>query len=59
MKGLPIWMLTIITGLTVLLVVIGWKDRHEAGYLPFVMGILFGLFVLASAGARARSTEDD
>jgi hypothetical protein len=52
-------MLTVITGLTVLLIVIGWKDRHEAGYLPFVMGILFGLFVLASAGARARSTEDD
>jgi hypothetical protein len=59
MKGLPLWMLAIITGLTALLIIIGWADRHEAGYLPFVFGILFGLFLLASLGARARSTEDD
>jgi predicted membrane channel-forming protein YqfA (hemolysin III family) len=59
MKGLPLWMLAIITGLATLLIVIGWSDRHEAGYLPFVMGIIFGLFLLVSLGARARATEDD
>jgi hypothetical protein len=45
--------------LAVLLLVIGWHDRHEAGYLPFVMGIVFSLFTLASLGARAASDGED
>jgi hypothetical protein len=59
MRGLPIWMLTLLAGLTALLVIIGWEDRHEAGYLPFVMGILFGLFTLASIGARVTGEDED
>ena len=59
MRGLPIWMLTLLAGLTALLVIIGWEDRHEAGYLPFVMGILFGLFTLASIGARVVGEDED
>jgi hypothetical protein len=41
-----------------LLVYIGWIDRHEAGYLPFVLGILFSLFTLASLGARAAEEDE-
>ena len=59
MRGLPIWMLGLIAVLTALLLVVGWHDKAEAGYLPFVMGILFGLFTLASLAAKARPSEDD
>jgi hypothetical protein len=59
MRGLPAWMLALLAALTVLLLVIGWHDKGEAGYLPFVMGILFALFTLASLAAKARPSEDD
>jgi hypothetical protein len=45
--------------LSALLVFIGWHDRHEAGYLPFVLGIVFSIFTLASLGARAAGDEED
>lgn len=57
MKGLPAWILGGMAILAALLLIIGWDDRHEAGYLPFIMGIIFAVFVLASAGAKARSEE--
>ena len=44
--------------LTVLLLVIGWDDRAAAGYVPFIMGVLFALFTLAAIGARARGDEE-
>ena len=59
MRGLPVWMLAVLVGLTVVLVWVGWHDRHEAGYLPFVLGILFALFTLASMGAKAKGEEED
>ena len=59
MRGLPAWMLALLVALTALLLWIGWEDRHEAGYLPFVMGIIFALFTLASVGAKARPPADD
>ncbi len=59
MRGLPVWMLAGLTVLSVLLLFIGWHDRHEAGYLPFVMGIIFSLFTLASLGARAAGDGED
>jgi hypothetical protein len=58
MKGLPVWILATLVALTVLLLIIGWHDRHEAGYLPFIMGIVFAFFSLASIGAKARGDED-
>ena len=57
MKGLPVWILGGVAILAALLLVIGWNDRHEAGYLPFIMGCVFAVFVLAAAGAKARSEE--
>ncbi len=57
MRGLPIWMLTLLAALTALLLVFGWHDREEAGILPFLLGIVFALFTLASIGARARGED--
>ena len=58
MRGLPIWMLLVLAVLTALLLIAGWVDRHEAGYLPFIMGIVFALFTLAGVGGRLRGDED-
>lgn len=58
MKGLPSWMLLGLLALTVLLVVVGWQDRHEAGPIPYIMGILFALFTLAAIGAKARGEDE-
>jgi hypothetical protein len=58
MKGLPAWILATLVVLTGLLLYVGWHDRHEAGYLPFILGIGFALFTLASLGAKARGEED-
>lgn len=58
MRGLPAWMLALLTVLTVLLVVVGWEDRHEAGYLPFILGLLFAVFTLASIGAKVRFEDE-
>jgi len=59
MRGLPVWMLAGLAVLSVLLLLIGWYDRDETGYLPFVMGILFSLFTLAALGGRAAGDGED
>ena len=59
MRGLPVWILALLTGLSALLLVIGWHDRHEAGYLPFVLGIIFALFTLGALGGKVRGEEED
>lgn len=58
MRGLPVWMLTTLVVLTAALLYIGWHDRHEAGYLPFVLGIVFALFTLASIGGKVRGDDE-
>jgi hypothetical protein len=59
MRALPGWMLATLVVLTGLLLYVGWHDRHEAGYLPFVLGILFALFTLAALGGKARGEEEE
>jgi hypothetical protein len=59
MRGLPFWMIGLLAILTALLLIIGWEDRHEAGYLPFVMGIIFALFTLGAVGGRVRGEDED
>ena len=59
MRGLPLWMLAGLAALAALLLLVGWADRHEAGYLPFVMGIIFALFTLAAVGGRVRGEDED
>jgi hypothetical protein len=57
MRGLPIWMLLLLSVLTALLLVFGWHDQEEAGILPFLLGVVFALFTLASIGARVRGED--
>jgi hypothetical protein len=59
MRGLPAWMLATLAALAALLMYVGWHDREEAGYLPFVMGVLFAVFTLAALGGRARGQEEE
>ena len=59
MRGLPIWMIGLVAILSALLLVIGWHDRDEAGYLPFVMGLIFAVFTLAAIGGRVRGEDED
>lgn len=59
MKGLPGWILAVMVVLTASLVWVGWDERHHAGYVPFIMGVVFGLFTLASMGAKARDDGAD
>lgn len=56
MKRLPIWIVTVLLGLGVLMTWAGWYDHHEAGYIPFALGILWVLFAL---GASLRVFADD
>lgn len=58
MKGLPVWILTVLVVLTAGLLAVGWHDRHEAGYLPFILGFVFALFTLAAIGGKARGDEE-
>lgn len=58
MRGLPAWMLTLLVVLAALLVVIGWEDRHEAGYLPFLLGLVWAVFTLAAIGAKVRFEDE-
>jgi hypothetical protein len=52
-------MLALLAALSALLLVVGWHDRSEAGYLPFVMGIIFALFTLAALGGKVQGEDED
>jgi hypothetical protein len=45
--------------LSALLLVIGWEEHHETGYLPFTLGILFAIFTLAAIGGRVRGGDEE
>jgi len=49
MRRLPPWIVAVLAVISVLLLWVGWTDRDEAGYLPFILGIAWTLFTLASA----------
>ena len=49
MKRLPIWMVLTLLVLSGLLLWIGFKERHEIGYLPVILGAIWLLFTLKSA----------
>ncbi|HTI35058.1 MAG TPA: hypothetical protein VL422_15385 [Miltoncostaea sp.] len=59
MRGLPFWMIGLVAILSALLLIIGWHDRDEAGYLPFIMGIVFALFTLGAIGGRVQGEDED
>lgn len=49
MKKLPIWMVAVLLLLGLITTYVGWIDRHEVGYIPFALGVIWILFALASA----------
>ncbi len=49
MRRLPPWLVVCLAVLSVLMIWVGWDERHHAGYLPFAMGILWAVFTLAAA----------
>lgn len=49
MKRLPAWMIGMLTLLTALLLWVGIDERHEIGPVPMVLGVIWVLFILASA----------
>lgn len=58
MRALPGWILAVLVVLSALLLWVGYDERHHAGYLPFIFGILFALFTLGALGAKARFGDD-
>jgi hypothetical protein len=59
MRALPSWVLVILVVVSALLLLIGWHDRHEAGPLPFILGIVFALFTLASLGGKVAGEKEE
>lgn len=49
MRRIPAWIILILAVLAVVLIIVGYQVRHEAGILPMILGILWALFVLGSA----------
>ena len=56
MRGLPALMILALIVLSVLMITVGWWKHNDAGYLPFIIGILWGLFALAAIIGRLRPT---
>jgi hypothetical protein len=52
-------MLTVFVVLAAILIVIGYEDRHEAGWLPFILGVFWALFTLACIGQAVKGEEED
>jgi hypothetical protein len=48
-KKLPIWMVGLLLLLGALTTWIGWIDRHEVGFIPFALGVVWLLIAFASA----------
>jgi hypothetical protein len=48
-KKLPIWLVGMLLLLGLVTTWIGWIDRHEVGYIPFVLGVIWIVFALAAA----------
>lgn len=51
MRRLPPWVVFFLGVLTVGLIVVGYEERHHIGPIPLILGLLWGLFTLAAAGA--------
>lgn len=51
MRRLPPWMVFFMGLLSLVLLVIGYEDRHEVGPLPMILGAIWLVFTLGAAGA--------
>jgi hypothetical protein len=53
MRGIPALMILALVVLSVLLITVGWANHNDAGPLPVIVGVLWGLFALAAIIGRA------
>jgi hypothetical protein len=54
MRGIPVLMILALAILSALLISVGWWKHDEAGYLPFILGIIWALFTLGTVVGRLR-----
>jgi len=57
MRGLPALMILALAALSALLISVGWWKHNDAGYLPFIIGIVWAAFTLFAIVGRLRPTE--
>lgn len=57
MRGLPALMILALIVLSVLMISVGWWKHNDAGYIPFIVGILWALFSLFAIIGRLRPAE--
>ena len=57
MRGLPALMILALAALSALLISVGWWKHNDAGYLPFIIGIVWAVFTLFAIVGRLRPTE--
>jgi Flp pilus assembly protein protease CpaA len=57
MRGLPGWMILVLIVLTAMLLYVGYDERHEVGWMPFILGVVFALFTLGAIGGKARGED--
>jgi hypothetical protein len=54
MRGIPVLMILALAALSALMISVGWVKHSEAGYLPFIIGIVWALFTLGTVIGRLR-----
>jgi hypothetical protein len=54
MRGIPVLMILVLAALSALMISVGWIKHDEAGYLPFILGIVWALFTLGTIVGRLR-----
>jgi hypothetical protein len=47
-------MILALIALSVLMITVGWSNHNDAGYFPFIIGILWALFALGAIIGRLR-----
>jgi len=50
-------MILALAALSALLISVGWWKHNDAGYLPFIIGIVWAAFTLFAIVGRLRPTE--
>lgn len=48
MRRIPAWVIVFLIICGAFLAAAGWHERHHVGYVPFVLGVFWVLFALAS-----------
>ncbi len=58
MRRLPVWVVFLLVVLTVLLIVVGYEERHHVGPVPVILGVLWAAFTLGALGGMLKPEND-